>query len=771
MQRISIYIIAATISFLSCNPYVALADDWPQWRGPNRDGKSMETGLLQTWPDNGPSIKWKCTQIGAGYASLVVGNGLIHTIGNESNVIYAYGIDENTGELLWKTKIGESTRHAMSTPTLDGAHLYALDPDGDLVCLNASDGKKVWGVSFDTAFSGKLQSGRGYGESPLVDGRHLICTPGGDDAMIVALEKTTGELVWSTPAPKLGNKGGDGASFSSIIKSRIGNIDQYVQLIGRGLVGVAADDGRFLWGYNDICADIVNIPTPIAKGNFVFSANGYNAGSVLLELQPDQENGINATEIYRLNGNTFQNHHGGVIELNNHIYGGHGSNNGLPTCLKLENGKINWKRRGPGVGSASVIYADNRFVFRYQNGVVALIEANTEGFSVRGKWQIPGAGGDSWSHPVIANKTLLLREQGNIHALSVGKGSLSGVARRVNMPDALPVTMATTLRENEIGHQSLAVQHADDDDNKPLIYHSYLYDVPDIKSTLTTPFVTLKGGATTPFDPNALEILTKIETPFVLNLTGVKVTARSFIQLAGIKSLYGLDLQFCTGLDSDALKAVSQLNHLRTLNMAGSDVTDDALQHLASSKTLRALDLEICEQISDASMSHISRISQLQFLDLKKTAFEKLKITDQALILLSPLQSLEYLNLYGNRVSDNGMVHVAKLENLQFLDLSLVGITDKGVQALQPLSNLRSLKLLYNPGFAGPTLTDACMSTLADFKRLNHLNIVGANVTSVSTETFKSLKRLTQLEVQYTGFSASDIEQIQTYLPNTLIVK
>jgi len=771
MQRISICIIAATLSFLLCNPNVTLADDWPQWRGPNRDGKSMETGLLQTWPDNGPSIKWECPHIGKGYASLVVGSGLIHTIGNESNVIYAYGIDEDTGDLLWKTEIGKSTRHAMSTPTLDGGHLYALDPDGDLVCLNASDGKKVWSVSFDTAFSGKLQSGRGYGESPLVDGRYLICTPGGDDAMIVALEKTTGELVWSTPAPELGNKGGDGASFSSIIKSRIGNIDQYVQLIGRGLIGVAADDGRLLWGYNDICADIVNIPTPIAKGNFVFSANGYNAGSVLLELQPDQENGINATEVYRLNGNTFQNHHGGVIELNNHIYGGHGSNNGLPTCLKLENGKINWKRRGPGVGSASVIYADNRFVFRYQNGVVALIEANTEGFSVRGKWQIPGAGGDSWSHPVIANKTLLLREQGNIHALSVGKGSLSGVARRVNLPDALPVMMAILLRQNEISHQSLAVQHADDDDNKPLIYHSYLYDVPDIKSTLTTPFVTLKGGETTPFDPDALETLGKIETPFVLNLTGVNVAARLFIQLEGIKSLYGLDLQFCTGLDSAALQAISQLNQLRTLNMAGSDVTDDALQHLASSKTLKALDLENCEQISDASMSHISKMSQLQFLDLKKTAFEKLKITDQALISLSPLESLEYLNLYGNRVSDSGMVHVAKLDKLQFLDLSLVGITDKGVQALQPLSNLRSLKLLYNTGFAGPKLTDACMSTLADFKRLNHLNIVGANVTSDSTDTFKSLKRLTQLELQYTGFNASDIEKIQTYLPDTLIVK
>jgi len=770
MHRITYSILALTLS-LFWSGQTAYADDWPQWRGPNRDGKSLETGLLQSWPENGPPSKWQCPQIGEGYASLVVGNGRVHTIGNESNVIYAYGIAENTGELLWKTKIGESSRHAMSTPTLDGTHLYTLDPDGDLACLNAEDGEVIWQVSFITEFDGKLQSGRGYGESPLIDGRYLVCTPGGDDAMIVALEKTTGKLVWSTPAPDLGNKGGDGASFSSIVKSRVGNIDQYVQLIGRGLVGVAADDGRLLWGYNDICANVVNIPTPIAYGHFVFSSNGYNAGSVLLDLQSDQNNALNAIEVYRLSGNTFQNHHGGVIELNDHIYGGHGSNNGLPTCLKLDDGHIQWKRRGPGVGSASVIYADNRFVFRYQNGVVALIEASPKGYTVRGKWEIPGAGGDSWSHPVIANKTLLLREQGVIHALSIGEGELTAVPKQFTFPDALESELDSLLTANEITHVSLAARHADDGDNKPFLFNSYIFDAPDIQSTLATPFITLKRGATEVFESDDLEILRKIETPFVLDLSTTNVHSQLFLQLQGVQSLSGIDLHFSTGLDPAAMQAIGQLTQLRTLNMAGSDVTDDAAKHLVSLKNLRALDLEICEQISDESMPHVSQLPQLRFLNLKKTAFEKLKITNQALVALSAIQSLEYLNLYGNSVSDDGMPHLAKLRKLQFLDLSLVGITDKGVHALKPLSNLRALKLLYNTGFAGPKLTDECMTTIASFKKLNHLNIVGARVSSNSTDTFTGSDRLTQLEIQYTGFSESDVKQIETHLPNALITK
>ncbi|MBT4845083.1 MAG: PQQ-like beta-propeller repeat protein, partial [Planctomycetaceae bacterium] len=441
------------------------ADDWPQWRGPNRDAVSKETGLLESWPAEGPQLKWKTERLGEGYASVVVSYGLLHTIGNEDGIIFAYGLDEQTGTILWKTKIGESGRHALSTPTVDGEYLYALDPDGELSCLNARSGEVRWHVDLFAEFQGKLQSGRGYGESPLIDGKHLICTPGGDDAMLVALDKTTGRLVWKTSVPVLGDKGGDGASFSSIVKTRVGKIEQYVQLVGRGLIGVACDNGRFLWGYNDISADVANIPTPIVRKNLIFSANGYNAGSVLLKLTSDGDDGISVTEIYRLQGNEFQNHHGGVVALGEYVFGGHGSNNGLPTCLNLATGEILWKRRGPGVGSAAVIYVNNRFIFRYQNGVVALLKADGSGFIIQGKLQIPDAGGDSWSHPVVANGCLFLREQNVIYAHDIKRTDATSVATPESLGNAFSSKIQAALNAQQTENNSLGTSGDEDNIN------------------------------------------------------------------------------------------------------------------------------------------------------------------------------------------------------------------------------------------------------------------------------------------------------------------
>src|SRR5262249_21576720 len=157
--------------------------------------------------------------------------------------------------------------------------------------------------------------------------------------------------------------GKEGAGFSSVVVSEAAGIRQYVQLMGRGLVGVDARDGRFLWGYNAIANDTANIPTAVVREDLVFAANGYNAGSVLLRLRPARRQGeappgVQAEVVYTLGGSKFQNHHGGVVLLGDHVYGGHGSNNGLPTCVELRTGHIVWKGRGPGVGSAAVVYAD-----------------------------------------------------------------------------------------------------------------------------------------------------------------------------------------------------------------------------------------------------------------------------------------------------------------------------------------------------------------------------------------------------------------------------
>ncbi len=764
------YRIVLVFTILAVSVTAIHADDWPQWRGPNRDAISKEMGLLKSWPADGPRLKWKMEHLGEGYASVVVSNGLLHTIGNESGIIFAYGLEEQTGKVLWKTKIGESTRHALSTPTVDGEYLYALDPDGELSCINARSGDVRWHVDFISEFQGKLQSGRGYGESPLLDGNHLICTPGGDGALLVALEKATGKLVWKTPAPVLGDKGGDGASFSSIVKTRVGKIDQYVQLVGRGLIGVACDNGRFLWGYNDISADIANIPTPIVRNDLVFSANGYNAGSVLLKLTSKDDNRTLATEIYRLQGNQFQNHHGGVIALGEYIFGGHGSNNGLPTCLNLTSGEVLWKRRGPGVGSAAVIYVDNRFIFRYQNGVVALIQADKSGFAVHGKLQIPDAGGDSWSHPVVANGCLFLREQNVIYAHDIKRTDAASVATPKPLGNAFSNKMQAALNALQTENDSLGAS-GDEDNINSIVFYSQLYNAPEPETVFATPFVRLTPNAEGLFDPAVISLLKTAKCKFVIDLSGNEIHAKQLEQLKDIPLLAGLDLQLCIGMDGTVAAALGKFTALRCLRLGGTTISDTTINGLSHLTDLRSLDLEVCENISDDSMPIIAEFSQLRCLILKKTAFEKLKITDRALSDLSSLEHLEFLSLYGNRLTDEGMSDLAKLTQLQFLDLSLVGITDKGVHALAPLKRLRALYLLYNTGFSGPLLTDDCMTTISSFKDLNHLNMVGAKISNGSLDELGKLKNLAYLEIQYTRVNPAGVERLQGLLPHTRIRK
>lgn len=343
------------------------ADDWPQWRGPRRDGVSSEIGLMQSWPAGGPKVAWQAVGLGTGYSSVIVGQGRLFTMGRKESDVVMFALDEATGKTVWMRKIGETSRHPCSTPTLDGDLLYALDPDGDLVCLEAATGEVVWQISFIEKFSGRMMSGRGYGESPLVDGQRLICTPGGPDAAIVAIDKLTGSVIWKAAIPELGSRGKDGAGFSSIVITEAAGLRQYVQLVGRDVVGIDARNGRFLWGFNPIANETANIPTPVVHNEFIFAANGYTAGSVLLKLVADNglngaDQGVKAEIVYTLSGNQFQNHHGGFVRLGDFLFSGHGNNNGLPTCLEFRSGRVIWKRRGPGVGSASVVAADGRLV-------------------------------------------------------------------------------------------------------------------------------------------------------------------------------------------------------------------------------------------------------------------------------------------------------------------------------------------------------------------------------------------------------------------------
>ena len=256
-----------------------------------------------------------------------------------------------------------------------------------------------------------------WSESPLVDGDRLIFTPGARDAALVAVDKSSGKEIWRAAIPELGSVGSDGAGYSSVVVSNGAGVKQYVQMLGRGLVGIRASDGRFLWGYNRIANRVANIPTPIVRDNRVFASTGYQTGAVLLELSRAGE-GVAAREVYFLSSGTLQNHHGGLVLVGEHVYGGHGHNKGFPICVELATGKVAWGGdiRNAGSGSAAVMHADGRLYFRYENGLILLLEATPQGYREKGTLTIPGVSAPSWSHLAIADGRLYVREQDKLYS-------------------------------------------------------------------------------------------------------------------------------------------------------------------------------------------------------------------------------------------------------------------------------------------------------------------------------------------------------------------
>ena len=253
-------------------------------------------------------------------------------------------------------------------------------------------------------------SGWGFSESPLVDGDRVVCTPGGKNAFMVSLDKKTGATKWSTKIGDTGKKGKDGAGYSSIAISNAGGIKQYVQMTGRGVIGVRAKDGKHLWSYNPVANSTANIPTPVIAGDHVFCSTGYGTGSALLKLD-----GKSAEEVYFLKPKVLQNHHGGMILIDGHIYCGHKHNGGDPICVELKTGEIKWGPvKGAGNGSAAVTAVDGHLIYRYQSGHVALIKATPTAYELKGSFMPAHQEAQSWAHPVVSNGKLYLREQNHL---------------------------------------------------------------------------------------------------------------------------------------------------------------------------------------------------------------------------------------------------------------------------------------------------------------------------------------------------------------------
>ena len=274
----------AILPLVTASAFSAPAD-WPQWRGPNRDGLSAESGLLQEWPADGPKLAWQTKGLGKGMGSIAIAGGKIFVLGQRPGGQFIVAYDVATQRELWAARVSEKNDEPTGTPTIDGGQVFAVSKDGRLLCCSAADGKEVWHKDFAADFGGKMMSGWGFSESPLVDGEKVVVIPGSDAAVMVALERKTGAVLWKAAMPaSLGSRGQEGAGYTGAVISNATGIRQYVTLIGRGVIGVSAKDGQVLWHYNRVANGTANIPTPLVWDDYVFCSSGYGTGAGLLKI-------------------------------------------------------------------------------------------------------------------------------------------------------------------------------------------------------------------------------------------------------------------------------------------------------------------------------------------------------------------------------------------------------------------------------------------------------------------------------------------------------
>lgn len=389
----------------------ASANDWPQFRGPQRDGTSKESGLLKEWPAEGPKLLWKATDLGHGYSSLAIVGDRFYTLGNEGTedeFVEARAVKD--AKPIWKARLGKvgpnvaqaNYAAARSTPTVEGGSLYVLGSDGDLAAVSA-EGKIRWQKNLRSDFSGQ-PGAWAYAESPLIDGDNLIVTPGGPEATVVALNKNSGELIWKASVPKAGN-----AAFASVIPFQLGGSKQYVQLLEKGLFGLDARSGKMLWHYaKPVSVYGANIPNPLASGDKIYVASAGTGGGVVQIVPKDGQFEVEQAYFSPKNPTAI----GSVVKLGDQLYGTTGSS---MLCLEFNTGKVLWEDRA--LGPSSMLLADNRVYLHGENGDVALAEAASDGFHQKGRFtpadqpeHTHGQMEKSWAYPALANGRLYVRD-------------------------------------------------------------------------------------------------------------------------------------------------------------------------------------------------------------------------------------------------------------------------------------------------------------------------------------------------------------------------
>lgn len=373
------------------------SQDFAQWRGKNRDGVYHETGLLKTWPAEGPKLLWHITGLGDGHASAAVTSDRIYTAGTANGNGFVIALDLS-GKTLWKSEFGkewmENWEGVRSTPLVAGDKLYIMSSFGKLTCMGTKTGNILWSVDLFKEYDGKnIQWG--VTENLLLHGEKLICTPGGTDANIIALNKDTGKLIWKSKGS------GEKSAYCSPLLVNHGGKSIIVTHTESHIVGINAADGKFLWKHPQPNKYSVHANTPLYHNGQILCVSGYGQGAVMLQLSAD---GTSVKELWR--NATLDNRMGGIVLYEGRIYG---SGDFSKKWVSLD-----WKT-GKELGTSTlvkngnIILADGMLYCYGDCGNIALASPKPEGFEVKGKFKVPYGQKYHWAHTVIANKKLYVR--------------------------------------------------------------------------------------------------------------------------------------------------------------------------------------------------------------------------------------------------------------------------------------------------------------------------------------------------------------------------
>ncbi len=364
---------------------LAHAGDWPNWRGPTRDGISTETGWTTQWPAGGPKQLWQA-HVGLGCSAVHVSAGRAYTLGNKDETDTIYCFDAVTGKELWKHSYPSPLMPkyweggTLATPTVEGDRVYAVSKMGRLFCFDAATGKIVWQKNLEKDFGGKVPTW-GFAGSPLILKDRLLLETGAPDGSVVALEKATGQLVWKN--------GSDQAGYSTLQPFSLGGKDYLANFNGVALAVLEQNGGKVVARYPFKTKYDVNAVTPLVSGDKLFIAAGYNHGSALVKFT-----GSALERVWE--SNKMRNHFNSCVLVNGFLYGF--DENAL-ACMELATGEVKWSE--PSIGKASLMLADGKLIVLAEKGDLIIAEPSPAAFKEIARAKV--LGGKCWCVPVLAN--------------------------------------------------------------------------------------------------------------------------------------------------------------------------------------------------------------------------------------------------------------------------------------------------------------------------------------------------------------------------------